>query len=171
MSTVPLLLTFAILTGVGWLDGPHGIAAEDCDPLVAEPIHAQVDFFAEIQPMIDVRCAPCHTQGSFGGMNLRPENIKENLLGADETGAPSSYPGFLRVTPGDPLASLIFLRLNCDNAGSADNPIPRMPPPDGTGTDLQALVHDWIALGAILRGDDPSMQTDRLFLGRFDPIR
>jgi hypothetical protein len=171
MNPGPILCLLLAAFAPAAVADPHAIDAEGCDSLDAEPIHANIDFFEDIQPLIDVRCAPCHTQGSFGGMNLLPENIKANLLGADETGEPSGYPGFLRVTPGDPLASLVFLRLNCVNAGSPDNPIPRMPPPDGTGTDLQALMHDWIALGAILRGDDPAMRTDRMFLATFDPIR
>lgn len=144
--------------------------AEKCDSLAGEPVRADLDFFVDIQPLVDARCAPCHTDFNFGGMNLRRENVKLSLLGANEAGAPSSYPGFLRVTPGDPLTSLVFLRLNCENAGSIDNQIPRMPP-GGTTTDLQALVHDWIALGAILRGDDEATRTDRTFLGTFDPIR
>jgi hypothetical protein len=144
--------------------------AEDCDSLANEPVHVAIDFATDIQPLLDVRCAPCHTDGSFGGMNLRPENLKASWLGQDETGQPSGYPGFVRVTPGRPTASLVFLRLNCANAGSAMNPIPRMPP-GGTTTDLQALVHDWIALGAILRGTDAATTTDRMFLGTFDLIR
>lgn len=147
---------------------PHAV---NCDALNAEPIHTQIDFATQIQPLIEQRCAPCHIDISSGGMNLRAERVKTSLLGTDETGAPSGYPGFLRVKPGDPGASLIFLRLNCENAGSAANPIPRMPPAGHTGTDLQALMHDWIALGAILRGDAPETTTDRIFLGRFDPIR
>ena len=149
----------------------HVPIAENCDALDEQPIHADVDFFVDVQPLVSARCAPCHIDISSGGMNLRPENIKASLLGADETGAPSSYPGYFRLRPGEPLQSLVFLRLNCANAGDAGNPIPRMPPPNGTGTDLQALVHDWIALGAILHGDTPETTTDRIFLGRFDVIR
>jgi hypothetical protein len=145
--------------------------AEDCDSLAGEPVNGSIDFYVDIQPLLEERCAPCHTQGSFGGMNLQAQNIREHLLGADGAGAASGYPGFLRVAPGDPAASLIFLRLNCANAGTAGNPIPRMPPPDGTGTDLQALIHDWIALGAILASDTPALQSERIFLGRFETLR
>lgn len=149
----------------------HAPDAVDCDSLTTEPVYTHVDFTTQIQPLINLRCAPCHIDISSGGMNLRAENVKASLLGADETGEPSGYPGFLRLKPGDPGASLIFLRLNCENAGSAANPIPRMPPPNGTGTDMQALIHDWIALGAIMRGDTPETTTDRMFLGNFDLIR
>jgi hypothetical protein len=149
----------------------RSIDAEDCDSLASEPVSNTIDFHVDIQPLLDERCAPCHTQGSFGGMNLQAQNVREHLLGASGGGAASGYPGFLRVAPGDPAASLLFLRLNCTNAGTVDNPIPRMPPPDGTGTDLQALIHDWIALGAILRSDDPALRSDRVFLGRFETLR
>lgn len=171
LRVVAFALSAAARASAAASDNAYAPHALDCDALDAEPVHASVDFAAQIQPLIEQRCAPCHTSISSGGMNLRVENVKASLLGVDETGTPSSYPGFLRVTPGDPAASLIFLRLNCDNAGSASNVIPRMPPPDGTGTDMQALMHDWIALGAILHGDSPETTTDRIFLGRFDPLR
>lgn len=168
MLCAALCIALTAGTAAAAVQDPYAI---DCDALDAEPIHAQVDFATQIQPLIQQRCAPCHIDISSGGMNLRAERVKASLLGPDQTGAPSGYPGFLRVTPGDPQASLIFLRLNCANAGSDANPIPRMPPSGHTGTDLQALMHDWIALGAIMRGDTPETTTDRIFLGRFDPIR
>ncbi len=150
---------------------PHN-KAEDCSPLDAIAPNFQVDFYVEVQPLLQQRCGVCHTDLSLGGFNVLPNNAKLNLLGEDETGAPSGYPDFRRVVPGSPRQSLVFLRINCANAGTPASIIPRMPPGSTpTGIDLQALMNDWIATGAILRGTTPLNSTDRQFLGNFEAIR
>jgi hypothetical protein len=151
---------------------PHRPDAEGCVSLAAEPVRDYIDFYTDIQPILATRCASCHTTSSAGGLSLLPDAIRVGLLGDDETGAPSGYPGFRRIVPGDPAASLVFLRVNCANAGTPDAIIPRMPPGSTpTAVDLHALLHDWIAAGAILRSDIPSRRTDLSFRGGFEPLR
>ena len=146
--------------------------AEGCESLAPVPINYNVDFFADIQPLLEQRCASCHTSISLGNFNVLVENAKESMLGIDESGAESGYPGFRRIVPGSPQQSLVFLRINCSNAGTPDAIIPRMPPgPTPTDLDLQALMNDWIALGSIMRGSTPATRTDRQFLGNFESLR
>lgn len=162
-----LLLAFSDVGAWSWPD-----KAEGCLSLASVPVNYDVDFFADVQPLLEQRCASCHTSISLGGFNVLVENAKESMLGIDESGAESGYPGFRRIVPGDPQQSLVFLRINCSNAGTPDAIIPRMPPgPNPTGLDLQALMNDWIALGSIMRGGTPTTRTDRQFLGNFESLR
>ncbi len=159
-------------TAAGWDSAPPQTEAEGCVSLASQPVRDYIDFYTDIQPILATRCASCHTTSSAGGLNLLPDAIRVGLLGDDETGAASGYPGFRRIVPGDPAASLVFLRVNCANAGTPDVIIPRMPP-GGTPTavDLHALLHDWIAAGAILRSDIPARRTDLSFRGGFEALR
>ncbi|HET7845358.1 MAG TPA: hypothetical protein VFL14_14470 [Xanthomonadales bacterium] len=152
-----------------------GPAAAQCDDISAIPVRYDVDFETEIQPLIGgvsgssvtPYCENCHVLSSSGGMNMAPANIRLSWLGADETGRESlNFPDWKRIVPGKPAASLVYQRIHCD-----DSPPGRMPPGHPGGAmdpaflQMQALVHDWIALGAIM--DD----TDRRFVGDFETIR
>jgi len=148
-------------------------AQSTCDSIANEPVHYDVVFERDIQPyfggvvsMTIPRCETCHVSGSAGGMNLAPANVRLELLGADGNGEPSlNYPSYRRIVPERPFASLVYVRIHCD-----DSPPGRMPPGANGSMDpdflrFQALVHDWIALGAIM------VDTDRRFIGSFESIR
>jgi hypothetical protein len=146
--------------------GATAAAVSGCASIEGEPVNEQVSFEADIQPRIDVTCSDCHTTSSEGGLNLRFDNVLNELLGPGETGVPSEgYPGYFRLRPGLPMQSLFFLRVNCENAGNPPVVIGTMPPFGGAPTDLMALIHDWIATGAIMANGD------RLFIGTFETIR
>lgn len=145
--------------------------AENCDSIADQPERPDADFLVEIQPQLQVQCASCHTDISAGGFSVLAARVKSTWLGDDEAGAPSGFPGFRRVVPGRPLDSLVFLRVHCANAGGPDNIIPRMPPGGALETSLQALIHDWIASGAVLRGSTPETTTDRQFVASFESLR
>ena len=110
---------------------------------------------------------PSPMTDSGSGMNVAPENVRLAWLGSDETGQASlNFPSWKRIVPGRPALSLVYQRIHCD-----DSPPGRMPPGHPGGAvdpqflQLQALVHDWIALGAIM------VDTDRRFAGDFETLR
>lgn len=145
-------------------------AAQDCDSIANEPVRTDVDFETEIQPFlsgggsVSSFCSDCHTVSSRGGLNVLPQNVRVGLLGADEQGAVSAnYPEWRRVVPGHPRASLVFHRMHCDTFPG------RMPPGARNGDAefirFQALMHDWIATGAIMDS------TDRRSSNGFEDVR
>lgn len=136
----------------------------DCDALNAEiqPIRYDVSFEGDIRPFITELCASCH--GGQAGLSLSTANARLGLIGADERGTPATgNAAILRVRPFEPLASALFLKLNCDVPPFGG----RMPPGGGASTEFQALVHDWIAAGALM---PDSFGGQRLFIGNFETI-
>ena len=135
-----------------------------CDPLSEKdhPIRYDVSFEGDIRPFITNQCASCH--GGQGGLSLSTANARLGLIGANERGTPSSGNStILRVRPFEPQASALFLKLNCDIPPFGG----RMPLGGTASTEFQALVHDWIAGGALM---PDSFGGERLFIGNFEEI-
>lgn len=70
----------------------------------------------------------------------------------------------LRVRPFEPLASSLFLKVNCETPPFGS----RMPLGGSPSPELQALIHDWIASGALMPQSPGAV---RLFIGNFESIR
>lgn len=146
--------------------GPDSVQTlGSCDPLSAEqhPIRYDVSFEGDIRPfLVKNQCTTCH--GGQAGMSLSTASARLALIGADERGTPSTgNAAILRVRPFEPQASAFFLKVNCDLPPFGG----RMPPGGGASTEFQALVHDWIASGALM---PDSFGGERLFIGRFEEI-
>lgn len=174
-----LLLALALGTGTTTQAFPTADAAAGgpgCDSLATEPVNYRVVFEDDIQPYfggvlgspINPRCETCHVTVTNGDMNLAPINVLTNLLGIDGSGQQSPNYPFLRIAPGHPERSLLFLRINCNDAPDTGG---RMPPGSEGGINdpeflhFEALVHDWIKSGAIMSG------SDRVFQAGFDDLR
>lgn len=92
----------------------------------------QVDFQAEIQPILAAKCQACH-QGSGAPSNLRLDSPEGIAKGGDSGTV---------ITPGKPADSLLFIRIS-DRAGL------RMPPSgDPLSAAEIAVVKTWIEQGA-----------------------
>jgi len=174
-----LLLAAALGAGTTAQAFPTADAAAGgpgCDSLATEPVNYRVVFEDDIQPYfggvlgspVNPRCETCHVTVTNGDMNLAPINVLTNLLGIDGSGQQSpNYPR-LRIAPGHPEQSLLFLRINCNDAPDTGG---RMPPGSEGGANdpeflhFEALVHDWIKSGAIMSG------SDRVFQAGFDDLR
>ena len=99
-----------------------------------------VSFATDIQPIFDANCVGCHGAGGSGGLDLRASGSRAALVNV----AAAGYAG-LRVAPGDPLASVLYRKLEGDPATGA-----RMPFGGAALTPAQRqLVHDWIEQGAL----------------------
>lgn len=164
-----LMLCFAGAPAYAWpvQGGSEPVPAKllgSCDALSAEiqPIRYDVSFEGDIRPFITELCAACH--GGQAGLSLSTANARLGLIGDDEQGTPATgNAAILRVRPFEPLASALFLKLNCDVPPFGG----RMPPGGGASTEFQALVYDWIAAGALM---PDSFGGQRLFIGSFETI-
>lgn len=118
------------------------IAGEGCDPIKGLPINFNVDWQTDIKPLINEflfqtgRCTSCHNSGQLDGN-----------LDLTDTGIDAIYklvPAY--VTPGDPAASRLFDKLNCQLPGSGGLRMPFFQNP--LSIEDQGLVYDWIQQGA-----------------------
>ena len=118
--------------------------ASGCETLSAVTPFTQVSYSLNIQSIFDSgECLGCHSgaggSGGAGGLNLERMTSYQSLL-APRVGNP-------RVVPGDPLNSVLFLKVNCDEPGFGS----RMPMDLGPLSAVrQQLIFDWIRLGAPL---------------------
>ncbi len=108
---------------------------------------AQADSFAAIQEELFVPfCGSvgCHGAASAaGGLVLEGADAYENLVMAPCTNDDAGAMGLYRVTPGDPSASFLFLKIT-DPMGLGDP----MPPWNLLPQGDQARIERWILDGA-----------------------
>lgn len=110
----------------------------NCADLSAIAETPDVDFAGEIQPIFDAACIGCHAPGATnsGGLDLTPPAALAALVNAPSDRAP----GVHRVSPGDPLRSFLFEKINCLDPQSGTG----MRPGDPMSAIEQALFRDWI---------------------------
>ena len=135
------------------------MAASECDSIASIPIRWNIDYENDIQTIFNNRCSNCHVKSGgepSAGLDLDPGASWDALVNV-----PSQEElGRLLVEPGAPLASFLFEKINC----GTPNKGARMPRGrSALPLDEQALIHDWIMLGA------PSGKTNYIFAGGFDP--
>ncbi len=133
-------------------------AASGCDSIASIPITWNINYENDIQAIFNNRCSNCHVKSGGNpeaGLNLDPGSSWDSLVNAPSQ---EQLPNLL-VVPGQPLASVMFGKINCTtpNAGMR---MPRGRPP--LPLTEQALIYDWIMLGA------PLGQTDFIFTGGFE---
>lgn len=133
------LLFSYLLASKALAGGPSG-----CENLSAVTPFTQVSYSLNIQSIFNSsECLSCHSgaggTGGAGGLNLEPMTSYQSLL-TPSVGNP-------RVLPGNPLNSVLFLKINCDMPGFGS----RMPMDLGPLSAVrQQLIFDWIRLGAPL---------------------
>ena len=101
-------------------------------------------FAGEVLPLLKSRCLVCHLPGSeSGGLSLHPKSAYASLVGAQSTGS-----RLLRVSPGRPDESYLYLKLTGEHlrdGGTGERmPFGEVPLP---GADIE-LVRRWIEAGA-----------------------
>jgi len=111
-----------------------------CTDLDGFPEQQAVDFESEIQPILS-NCAGCHGENGSAGLDLRPGEAYENLVGVESTTNPPQP----RVAPFDPADSLLLYAVNCSTTGGPSFQMP------GTDPEQRVLIRDWIAQGALAR--------------------
>lgn len=150
------LAACVLLLGIA---GPASAQLANCTPddFSSVPIRFDVAFATEIQPIFQARCANCHINNSSGGLSLAAASALANLVNAPST---NSNAGMPRVTPGNPLQSFLFRKLNCTNLNTiAGTPFGLRMPRNTTPITpaQQALLFDWIAAGALAAPGTPEI--------------
>jgi hypothetical protein len=153
-----LLLPLALAVFAG---GRGARAAQDpsgCDSIDSVPMRFDIDYGADVQPIFDAHCANCHV--ASGGAPLAGLELDTGVSWFQLVGAPSSQDASLtRVIPWDAANSLLYQKVNCYFPAIGS----RMPfeRPE-LSVEEQALIHDWIALGA------SSTTSEVIFLSSFE---
>ena len=130
-----------------------------CDSIASVPIVWNIDYAVDLQEIFNKRCSNCHVDhaGSpSADLDLDPKWSYDNLVGAPS----GSKTGGTLVIPGNPMQSVLFQKINCSTPDSGLR-MPRARPP--IPLEEQALIHDWIMLGA------PRFQTDFIYTSGFEP--
>lgn len=92
-----------------------------------------------VQQVFQAQCVACHGSGGIAALDLATD--PHGALVSVES---SQFPGAVRVVPGDPDASLLYLKMT-GNQGDLGGPMPPTGPVDAATADL---VRSWIAAGA-----------------------
>ncbi len=112
------------------------------DPTGAPPINMPptATYAADVQPIWDAHCTSCHGAAANAGMDLRSTAGTAMLVGV----ASATYGGS-RVVPGDPAASVLYLKLQGDVSTGDRMPL------GGAALSAGELekVRLWIAGGAL----------------------
>lgn len=137
----PFLTALVVFCAAANAADPARGGPTDCDSLSSVAPFSEISYSRNIQSLFNANCMPCHFDGgSPGGLHL------DSGLSLIELLAPQ-LPMQPRVIPRDPLASVLFLKVNCENPGSGS----RMPQgSNALSLTQQALIFDWIRIGAPL---------------------
>jgi hypothetical protein len=130
--------------------GEPGVAGSQAQAGAAAPGAGKLSFANDIFPrVIRLKCGACHNDApSFGGLAFFPADMAyANLVGVpsgNEETFKCRGSGLMRVQPGEPDKSLLYLKLTNPPCGS------KMPPGMfGMATPEQIeLVRQWILDGA-----------------------
>jgi len=124
-------------------DVPRDVAADvprDV-PRDTGPADAGTPAYASVQAIFNASCTSCH--GGSGALNLGATVSYTNLVNVAAAGGSCASSGMLRVTPGDPMNSLLFRKVAgtqpCGNAMPRSGPL--------APADVE-IIRRWIAGGA-----------------------
>lgn len=130
-----VLLALALLAGCG----DYGDDVVDKDEHHPMKPPTTVSFADDIQPIFDANCIGCHGDNGNAGLDLRPGLSYTNLVLF-----PASESSLMRVDPGRPMQSWLYLKLTGrQDVGS------EMPPGSPLDADTTELVRTWIEEGAL----------------------
>ena len=110
-----------------------------------------VSFAQDVQPIFNSRCTSCHNSSTAnGGLDLTGPGSYQHLVNAATSAAcSSSVPNVPRVTPGDPMGSMLWRKTKPDPSRCFS------PMPFGTAglgvisPDQFAKIEAWIQQGAL----------------------
>lgn len=133
------------------MDVPRDVAADVRVDVAADvprdvprdtgPADAGTPAYAAVQAIFNASCTSCH--GGSGALNLGASVSYANLVNVAAAGGSCASSGMLRVTPGDPMNSLLFRKVAatqpCGNAMPRSGPL--------APADVE-IIRRWIAGGA-----------------------
>lgn len=107
---------------------------------------------ADVQPFLEKRCAPCHTDNEFGGMSIAGPDGYDHVVGAPNTLGWENLP---RVAPSEPERSYLLHKIvGCpaDDSvwGYFQTPMPpSLPGIEPLTQDELRMIYRWISQGAV----------------------
>lgn len=138
-----------------------------CDDLSGQPINLNLGWGTVWQALSEESSCTdnCHN-GSDPAAELDLGSLMLSIYFLVEQ--PSSRDlDAIRVVPGDPRASVFFLKVNCDKLPVGR----RMPPGVHMPLELQGLIYDWIEQGAYGEGLEDPIPRDFLFRATMESLR
>ena len=122
-----------------------GPGERDGDPN-GTPSDEMISFARQIQPILAVNCAGCHSPGGAADLAGIALTLTEDVAYDMLVNQPSVQDLFFTfVVPGDAESSLLLLKVSSDDPPIGDR-MPRFAPPL-TAAEI-ALIRDWINQGA-----------------------
>lgn len=113
-----------------------------------------VSFDDQIQPILNARCIACHAPGGFAQLLGIPWDYTEGSSFHDLVNQASSQDAsFTMIVPGDPDASLLFLKVTQESPPIGDMMPLGGPPLEDSEVELFRL---WILQGAMIGGQGDS---------------
>jgi hypothetical protein len=141
------------------------VAASGCTDLTALPVTPGVMWNDVWQALNDQSSCTqnCHLGSApSGGLDFSSRDIAIYFL----VGQPSNQDSALTlVEPGDPRASLLLQKVNCDSPDFGA----RMPLGGQLAPSLQALIYDWIRGGAQGESAEDPIARDYVFADGIEP--
>ncbi len=124
-----------------------GLACQESVNIPPPPNGGAVSFASDVQPIFNARCTSCHAPGTPTNtvVGIRMVLTPGESFGSLVNQASSQRPDLTLVTPGDPDASFLWLKVSSNSP-----PVGATMPLLGsrlTSNEL-ALVRDWIDQGA-----------------------
>lgn len=134
-----IALAFALASPAGAED----LICEDISGFTPNP---SVNYATQIQPLFDeLNCTICH--GGNGGLDL-DESVSFDNLVCTEAETNIAEPGEVRVEPGSPENSWLYLRVACEDPVDSGFKMPRGDESFHLTKPELRLIADWIAQGA-----------------------
>ncbi len=125
-------------------DGAPGVGGGDPD---GTPSDEMISFARQIQPILAVNCAGCHSPGGGADLDGIALTLTEDVAYDMLVNQPSVQdPVFTFVVPGDAESSLLLAKVSSDDPPIGDR-MPRFAPPL-TEAEI-TLIRDWINQGAL----------------------
>ncbi|MBN2529870.1 MAG: Ig-like domain-containing protein [Deltaproteobacteria bacterium] len=146
------------------LDGSHMATRlvtrfQTGDEELKTPVFENREYFSDVKPILDSRCAHCHGQRNFAGLDLQGETgICRTAVHVPSTG----WPGMDRISLDRPGASYLVYKL-LDNGNVAGEVMPRRMSGIKVVAPLtnseKRIIVDWISSGAIF-GEDVENESE-----------
>jgi hypothetical protein len=141
--------------GAGGTSGMGGAAGMDVGQGGAPVVVANPTYATDIAPILMANCEPCHTTEAKGGFNWSYDTLVTNSDITSELAGTCKYidASKLRVVPGDPDHSLLWMKLALDQhqleANGCGDHMPQAPSPHVLTTAQLDTIRRWIVQGAM----------------------
>jgi hypothetical protein len=136
--------------GTAGTGGSGGVAATAGAAGAGADAGAALSFAKDIQPILTMRCTPCHITNISAGLSMKSPGYK-NLVNVNATTTACTLLDATkkRVIPGNPDKSMMWIKLSQPGAALNTAKCGAAMPKSGMVTSNEmTMIHDWIMSGA-----------------------